>query len=166
MRAKVARNEVAKTLLSRSDRQGLGLPFAILSVLVLPLGFCPAVKLAMNQATTPSFKVVLPDGKPRPGPRGMGLAVSARQGVSNGARCSEGKPPKARRFDFNWLNRDRNGLLLWQQFLLAFFSGLGPGKTPPNIWPNSCPIAVRHSRDDLHARPGLPSRATPAWTPF
>src|SRR3984885_12124412 len=47
------------------------MPFAILSVFVLLWGF-PSIKLAMNRATTPAFRVVLPDGKPRPGPAGWG----------------------------------------------------------------------------------------------
>src|SRR5260370_4667701 len=49
------------------------MPFAILSLFVLGWGL-PAVKLAMNKATTPSFKVVLAEGKPRPGPTGCDLA--------------------------------------------------------------------------------------------
>src|SRR6266853_1371537 len=45
------------------------MPFAILSLFVLVWGL-PKVKLAMNRATTPAFKVVLADGKARPGPPG------------------------------------------------------------------------------------------------
>ena len=50
------------------------MPFAILSVFVLLWGL-PKVKLAINQATTPAFKVMVQDGpgqpeKPRPGPPG------------------------------------------------------------------------------------------------
>ena len=50
------------------------MPFAILSVFVLVWGL-PPVKLAMNQATTPAFQVVIADGaggpgKVRPGPPG------------------------------------------------------------------------------------------------
>src|SRR5437764_14594068 len=45
------------------------MPFAILSIFVLCWGL-PTIKTALNQATTPSFKVVLADGKPRPGPPG------------------------------------------------------------------------------------------------
>src|SRR5260370_9881529 len=43
------------------------MPFAILSLFVLVWGL-PKIKLAINHATTPAFKVVLPDGKLRPGP--------------------------------------------------------------------------------------------------
>jgi len=45
------------------------MPFAILSCVVLVWGL-PKVKLAMNRATTPAFKVMLADGKVRPGPPG------------------------------------------------------------------------------------------------
>src|SRR4029450_7708679 len=45
------------------------MPFAILSIFVLCWGL-PSIKTALNQATTPSFKVVMADGKPRPGPPG------------------------------------------------------------------------------------------------
>ena len=45
------------------------MPFAILSVVVLVWGL-PPVKLALNQATTPAFKVVQADGTVRPGPPG------------------------------------------------------------------------------------------------
>src|SRR6476660_8370216 len=45
------------------------MPFAILSVFVLCWGL-PSIKTALNQYTTPSFKVVMADGTPRPGPPG------------------------------------------------------------------------------------------------
>src|SRR5271166_4456571 len=45
------------------------MPFAILSLFVLLWGL-PSIKLAMNQATTPAFRVMLPNGKVRPGPPG------------------------------------------------------------------------------------------------
>src|SRR6202041_2471781 len=45
------------------------MPFAVLSLFVLLWGL-PSIKLAMNQATTPAFRVVLPDGKVRPGAPG------------------------------------------------------------------------------------------------
>src|SRR5712692_7768885 len=48
------------------------MPFAILSLFVLLWGL-PKIKLAINQATTPAFKVVLPDGKVRPGPPGWNV---------------------------------------------------------------------------------------------
>ena len=66
--AKVERKEVAKHYTAGQTAKAW-LPFAILSVLVLLWGL-PSVKLAMNKATTPAFKVMMPDGKPRPGPAG------------------------------------------------------------------------------------------------
>src|SRR4029077_1648938 len=45
------------------------MPFAILSLFVLLWGL-PKIKLAMNLATTPAFRVTLANGKPRPGPAG------------------------------------------------------------------------------------------------
>src|SRR5439155_1169560 len=50
------------------------MPFAILSCVVLVWGL-PAVKLAMNRATTPAFKVVLADGRIRPGPPGWDVVL-------------------------------------------------------------------------------------------
>src|SRR5258708_35459385 len=43
------------------------MPFAILSLFVLLWGL-PKIKLAMNLATTASFRVTLPNGKVRTGP--------------------------------------------------------------------------------------------------
>ena len=54
------------------------MPFAILSLFVLLWGL-PKIKLAMNQATTPAFKVVLPNGKVASRPSGMGCALSAQR---------------------------------------------------------------------------------------
>src|SRR2546421_2348829 len=53
--AKVERNEVAKHYTAGQTAKAW-LPFAILSVLVLLWGL-PSVKLAMNKATTPAFRV-------------------------------------------------------------------------------------------------------------
>ena len=64
------------------------MPFAILSVFVLLWGL-PPVKLAMNQATTPAFKVVLADGTVPAGAAGLGRALSAQRGLSRGAGCGE-----------------------------------------------------------------------------
>jgi len=61
--AKAARNEVGKRYTAGQTARAW-LPFAILSVVVLVWGL-PAIKLAMNKATTPAFKVMMPDGKAR-----------------------------------------------------------------------------------------------------
>jgi lactate permease len=93
------------------------LPFAILSVLVLLWGL-PTVKAKMNQATTPAFRVVLADGKVRPGPPGwnwpfLHARVFRTQPVVT-------KPTaEAARFDFNWLTATGTGC-----FIAALISGL------------------------------------------
>ena len=56
------------------------MPFAVLSLFVLLWGI-PGVKLAMNKATTPAFKVVLANGKLRPGPPGW-MLLSGPIGMS------------------------------------------------------------------------------------
>ena len=61
------------------------MPFAILSVFVLLWGL-PPVKLAMNQATTPAFKVVLAGWQGPTRPAGLGRALSAQCGLSRRAR--------------------------------------------------------------------------------
>src|SRR5207302_11172122 len=47
------------------------MPFAILSIFVLVWGL-PKVKLAMNKATTPTFSIILPDGRKRSEERRVG----------------------------------------------------------------------------------------------
>src|SRR6266545_1638560 len=49
-------------------------PFVILTVFVLLWGL-PSIKNTLNRATTPSFAVTLPDGKPRPGPPGWDVPM-------------------------------------------------------------------------------------------
>ena len=56
------------------------MPFAILSIAVLLWGL-PKVKLALNQATTPAFKVVQPDGKVRPGPPGWDVPICTMRSI-------------------------------------------------------------------------------------
>jgi lactate permease len=122
--AKVARNEVAKHYTGRQTAKAW-LPFAILSVMVLAWGL-PTVKLAMNKATTPAFKVVMPDGKPRPGPAGWDWPYLHNK-VSRTTPVVQKPTPEGARFDFNWLTATGTGC-----FLAAIFAGLllglGPGK--------------------------------------
>ena len=70
------------------------MPFAILSVFVLLWGL-PKIKLAMNQATTPAFKVVLADGTVRKGAPGWDWPylhnLISRNGPSS--RNPHPKPP-------------------------------------------------------------------------
>lgn len=99
------------------------MPFAILSSVVLVWGL-PAVKLAMNRATTPAFKVVLPDGKVRPGPPGWDVPY-LHNAVYRAAPAVITPAPEAARYDFNWLSATGTGC-----FLAAVVSGLLLGLSP------------------------------------
>jgi lactate permease len=113
---------------SYSPRQVLKawMPFAILSFFVLVFGL-PSIKLAINQATTPAFKVYLPDGKIRPGPPGWNVpylhnAIYRSQPVVS-------KPtPEPARYDFNWLSATGTSC-----FLAAVVSGLLLGLSPVRL---------------------------------
>jgi lactate permease len=122
--AKVARNEVAKRYTAGQTAKAW-LPFAILSVIVLVWGL-PAVKLAMNKATTPAFKVMMPDGKPRPGAAGWDWPYLHNK-VFRTAPVVQKPTAEGARFDFNWLTATGTGC-----FLSAIFAGLllgvGPGR--------------------------------------
>jgi len=122
--AKVARNEVAKRYTAGQTAKAW-LPFAILSVVVLVWGL-PAVKLAMNKATTPAFKVMMPDGKPRPGAAGWDWPYLHNK-VFRTAPVVQKPTAEGARFDFNWLTATGTGC-----FLSAIFAGLllgvGPGR--------------------------------------
>jgi lactate permease len=93
------------------------MPFAILSILVLCWGL-PSIKTALNQATTPSFKVVMADGNPRPGPPGWDWPYLHGK-VSRAAPVVAKPTPEAARFDFNWLTATGTGC-----FLAAILAGL------------------------------------------
>jgi lactate permease len=124
--AKLARNEQAKHYTAGQIGKAW-LPFAILSVFVLLWGL-PSIKLAMNQATTPAFKVTMPDGKPRPGPAGWdwpGLHAKVFRTTPVVAKPSA----EAARFDFNWLTATGTGC-----FLAALLSGLILGMKPGNVF--------------------------------
>lgn len=107
------------------------MPFAILSLFVLLWGL-PKIKLAMNQATTPAFKVVLPNGKVRPGPPGWDVpylhnAVYRYQPVVP-------KPtPEAARYDLNWLSATGTGCFL-AAIVSGFMLGLGPLQLMKIFW--------------------------------
>ena len=93
------------------------MPFVILSIFVLCWGL-PSIKNAINEATTPSFKVVLADGKPRPGPAGWDWPYLHGK-VSRTTPVVVKPTPEAVRFDFNWLTATGTGC-----FLAAILSGL------------------------------------------
>jgi len=93
------------------------MPFAILSIFVLCWGL-PSIKTALNQATTPSFKVVLADGTQRPGPPGWDWPYLHGK-VLRTAPVVTKPAPEAARFDFNWLTATGTGC-----FLAAIVAGL------------------------------------------
>jgi lactate permease len=93
------------------------MPFAILSIFVLCWGF-PSIKDALNQATTPAFKVVMADGKPRPGPAGWDWPYLHGK-ISRTTPVVAKATPEAARFDFNWLTATGTGC-----FLAAILAGL------------------------------------------
>jgi lactate permease len=102
------------------------MPFAILSVFVLLWGV-PSIKLAMNQATTPAFKVVLPNGKTRPGPPGWDVPY-LHNAIFRAAPVVAKPTPEAARYDFNWLSATGTGC-----FLAAIVSGLLLGQNPVRL---------------------------------
>ena len=102
------------------------MPFAILSLFVLLWGL-PKIKLAINQATTPAFKVVLPDGKVRPGPPGWDVPL-LHNAVYRSAPVVAKPTPEAARYDFNWLSATGTGC-----FLAAILSGLLLGMSPRRL---------------------------------
>jgi len=93
------------------------MPFLILSIFVLCWGL-PSIKNALNEATTPSFKVVMADGKPRPGPAGWDWPYLHGK-VSRTMPVAAKPTPEAARFDFNWLTATGTGC-----FLAAILAGL------------------------------------------
>ena len=102
------------------------MPFAILSLFVLLWGL-PKVKLAMNQATTPAFQVVLADGKVRPGPPGWDVPYLHNR-VYRSAPVTSKPTPEAARYDFNWLSATGSGC-----FLAAIVAGLLLGLSPVRL---------------------------------
>ena len=102
------------------------MPFAILSLFVLLWGL-PKIKLAMNQATTPAFKVILPNGKVRPGPAGWDVPY-LHNAISRSAPIVTKPTPEAARYDFNWLSATGTGC-----FFAAIVSGLLLGQGPVKL---------------------------------
>ena len=102
------------------------MPFAVLSLFVLLWGL-PKIKAAVNTATTPSFKVMMPDGKPRPGPPGWDVPY-LHGAVFRSAPVVAKPTPEAARYDFNWLSATGTGC-----FLAAIVSGLLLGVTPMRL---------------------------------
>jgi lactate permease len=102
------------------------MPFMILSIFVLVWGL-PSVKLAMNQATTPAFRVMLPNGKIRPGPPGWDVPY-LHNAISRSAPVVAKPTPESARYDLNWLSATGTGC-----FLAAIVSGLLLGLSPVRL---------------------------------
>jgi lactate permease len=98
-------------------------PFAVLSLFVLLWGL-PSIKVAMNRTTTPAFRVMLADGKLRPGPPGWDVPY-LHNAVYRAAPVVAKPTPEAARYDFNWLSATGTGC-----FLAAIVSGLMLGVRP------------------------------------
>jgi len=107
------------------------MPFAILSVFVLCWGL-PKIKLAMNQATTPSFKVTMADGKPRPGPAGWDWP-GLHNKVFRTAPVVAKPTPEPARYDFNWLSATGTGCF-FAAIVSGLFLGLGPLQLMKIFW--------------------------------
>jgi lactate permease len=101
-------------------------PFAILSLFVLLWGL-PSIKLAMNQATTPAFHVMLANGKVRPGPPGWDVPY-LHNAISRAAPIVTKPTPEAARYDFNWLSATGTAC-----FIAALVSGLLLGQGPVRL---------------------------------
>src|SRR5438874_1332537 len=99
------------------------MPFAVLSIFVLLWGL-PSVKLAMNLSTTPAFRVILADGKVRPGPPGWDV-LYLHNAISRAVPVVAKPTPEAARYDFNWLSATGTGC-----FFAAIVSGLLLGLSP------------------------------------
>ena len=107
------------------------MPFAILSVFVLLWGL-PSIKLAMNRATTPAFRVVLPDGKPRPGPAGWDVPY-LHNAVYRAAPVVTKPTAEPARYDFNWLSATGTGCF-FAAIVSGLLLGLGPVQLMKVFW--------------------------------
>ena len=91
------------------------LPFALLSVLVLVWGL-PAVKSAMNRATTPVWDVPL-----------------LHNAVTRAAPVVTAAAPEVARFDFNWLSATGTACFV-AAVISGLVLGLGPGELARIFW--------------------------------
>ena len=107
------------------------MPFAILSLFVLLWGL-PKIKLAMNLATTPSFRVVLANGKVRSGPPGWDVPY-LDNAISRAAPIVTKPTPEAARYDFNWLSATGTGCF-FAAIVSGLFLGLGPVQLMKIFW--------------------------------
>src|SRR6267154_1421764 len=107
------------------------MPFAVLSLFVLLWGL-PKIKLAMNLATTPSFRVTLPNGKVRPGPPGWDVPV-LHNAISRAAPIVAKPTPEAARYDFNWLSATGTGCF-FAAIVAGLLLGVGPVQLAKIFW--------------------------------
>ena len=107
------------------------MPFAILSLFVLLWGL-PKIKLAMNLATTPAFRVVLANGKVRPGPPGWDVPY-LHNAISRASPIVTKPTPEAARYDFNWLSATGTGCF-FAAIVSGLFLGLGPVQLMKIFW--------------------------------
>ena len=106
------------------------MPFAILSIIVLMWGL-PPIKSVLNLAT-PAFKVVLPDGKVRPGPPGWDVPY-LHNAVYRAAPVVAKPAPEAARFDFNWLSATGTACFI-AALIAGLMLGLGPVRLMKIFW--------------------------------
>jgi len=106
------------------------MPFAILSIIVLMWGL-PPIKSVLNLAT-PAFKVVLPDGKVRPGPPGWDVPY-LHNAVYRAAPVVAKPAPEAARFDFNWLSATGTACFI-AALIAGLLLGLGPVRLMKIFW--------------------------------
>jgi lactate permease len=107
------------------------MPFAVLSLFVLLWGL-PSIKLAMNKATTPSFSVVMPNGKNRPGPPGWDVPY-LHNAVYRATPVVAKPTPEAARYDFNWLSATGTGCF-FAAIVSGFLLGLRPVALMKIFW--------------------------------
>ena len=91
------------------------MPFAVLTLFVLLWGL-PAIKTALNQATTPAFE------------RGGWDVPTLHLAVTRAAPVVSQPEPEKAKFDFNWLAATGSAC-----FLAAIFSGLLLGVSPAEL---------------------------------
>jgi lactate permease len=107
------------------------MPFAVLSVFVLLWGL-PSIKLSMNQATTPAFRVVLASGKPRPGPPGWDVPY-LHNAIYRAAPVVTKPTAEPARYDFNWLSATGTGCF-FAAIVSGLLLGLGPVQLMKVFW--------------------------------
>lgn len=107
------------------------MPFAILSFVVLLWGM-PKIKQALNQVTTPAFRVVLADGRVRPGPPGWDVPY-LNNAVFRASPVVPKPTPESARYDFNWLSATGTGCFL-AAILAGTLLGLRPSQLMVIFW--------------------------------